>query len=137
MCDSVLHYSFNTQIIPTTSLNHERTTSPASLLNILCIYPMADMAHILLQELWSGQLLLLQGAPWWRVCLCPLSSPPSLQVKHVSKKFQILVTLSHQSFSQPPLLVQRCNDTTARLGYWKVGLEWPLTALSSWRMWTV
>jgi hypothetical protein len=57
------------------------------------------MAHILLQELWAGQLLLLQGARWWRVCLWPLSSPPSLQVNHVSKKFQILVTLSHQSFS--------------------------------------
>jgi hypothetical protein len=57
------------------------------------------MAHILLQELWSGQLLLLQGEPWWRVCLCPLSSPPSLQVNHVSKSFQVLVTLSHHSFS--------------------------------------
>jgi hypothetical protein len=27
--------------------------------------------------------------------------------------------------SLPPPLVRRCNGTTARLGYWKVGLEWP------------
>jgi hypothetical protein len=26
---------------------------------------------------------------------------------------------------KPPPLVRRCNGTTARLGYWKVGLEWP------------
>jgi hypothetical protein len=25
----------------------------------------------------------------------------------------------------PPPLVRRCNGTTAKLGYWKVGLEWP------------
>jgi hypothetical protein len=30
-----------------------------------------------------------------------------------------------QTYFLPPPLVRRCNGTTAGLGYWKVGLEWP------------
>ncbi len=45
--------------------------------------------------------------------------------KNKSDVTMTFVPLKRSPFRPPPPLVRRCNGTTAGLGYWKVGLEWP------------
>ncbi len=72
----------------------------------------------------SLKLFLRQLFSWWKWTVSFSLATLYVLLLSIPGILNLGILYAMQVFLPPPL-VRRCNGTTAGLGYWKVGLEWP------------